>query len=325
MTNQLDLFGNTATPKPRPPKVDTALLLAMSTDHTSASAASPPKTKPSEVSISDMAQAWREKCGDEIEQEQQQAEAEAAAELEAGADDDSDPIGAALLAKDLWSSYSLMFDYSSAAPPETLTGQWAAPSGLFQFPVGITHPDDGPRRIYLRHNALRLHPFVTLLEAEGFTVLDADAEESFAWGNHGQWHHAVDLASAGEVDALIATRNFTDDNAISAAVEYALNYKSKLTLPGARKLMALFNWPELPADQLRSWLSAPEEVTTGEKPTGWPIRFPRCYSDRNTSHGRAWCYIIGIEQGWITHDRSGFARWSEKGKQWWDQGEDSLL
>jgi len=198
--------------------------------------------------------------------------------------------------------------------PEQRSGLWELPSRQFQFPVATALDDTGRRYVFLADQPLRNHPFVQSLEAAGIEVHDYAGERTFGTGENGRWHHAVDLINAGEVEGLIATREFADDGQISEAVGFALGHKGKLTTAKARKVMALFNWPEISPAMMREFLDTPSERCTGENKTGWPVRFKTDHA--NLSHGRAWCYIVGLERGWFTYV-SGFAQWSAAGKAWW--------
>src|SRR3546814_915197 len=134
--------------------------------------------------------------------------------------------------------------------------------------------------------------------------------------SHSLWHHAVDLISAGKWRELLATQEFTEPRNIFNAVVYGLRYSDHadrkasghISTVEARQIMREMGATE-PTDRaalLRSF-SAPSPCQQERGSEHWPINLHGpCAEDK------AWSFIIGIEDGWFSYDRSGHLQWDRK-------------
>lgn len=221
------------------------------------------------------------------------------------------------------STYTLNLNGGLSVPQDfPLAYPWNLPSRLFRFPIEIGKASaERPSRIGLLHPLLKDHPFVQHVEASLGIAADPEGAPN-AYGvskaRTGLWWHAVDLISAGEWQALLATRQFTTEADIARAVTYGLTYSDHeapqctgyITTPQARTIMQAIEAPE-PADQcgmLR--FSEPRPCTPDTGATHWSINHAALEADTV-----AWAIIHGIEDGWFAYDRSGFLHWTAQGRE----------
>ena len=208
-----------------------------------------------------------------------------------------------------------------------LPAPWNLPSRMFQFPIVVTgRAEDGTRRIMLRHPRLADHPFAQqVADAIGRPL---DVTDAHGWDglSTGQWHHAVDLVSAGHWRNLLATAEFTTPEAIAGAVAFSLTYadrqgekkgKAAITTTDAREVMGQIGSAE-PPDRvaiLRSFMK-PLSCKQDNGKIAWPINCGRIEGD-----AEAWGLILGIEAGWFAYTRDGFLRWTEAGRDRYSAGD----
>jgi len=207
-----------------------------------------------------------------------------------------------------------------------LPAPWNLPSRLFQFPIETCQHEDGIH-IGLLHPALADHPFVKQIEATlGITLDPKGAPNAHGYSKQetGQWWHAVDLISAGEWQALLATRHFTTDTDIARAVAFGLTYShhdakrmGHITTGEARQIMAAIAAPE-PASRRTGILSLsrPLPCKPDKGAEHWPINHPALPADT-----LAWALIHGIEDGWFAYDRAGFLHWTAQGRERYAAGD----
>lgn len=210
-----------------------------------------------------------------------------------------------------------------------LSAPWNLPSRLFQFPIEVIRAEqDEPRKIGLRHPLLAAHPFVQHVErALGIEIARDGVTNRHGYSNrvHSLWHHAVDLISAGKWRELLATQEFTEPRNIFNAVVYGLRYSDhadrkasgRISTVEARQIMREMGATE-PTDRaalLRSF-SAPSPCQQERGAEHWPINLHGpCAEDK------AWSFIIGIEDGWFSYDRSGHLQWSPMGRDRYAAGD----
>lgn len=210
-----------------------------------------------------------------------------------------------------------------------LSAPWNLPSRLFQFPIEVIRAEqDEPRKIGLRHPLLAAHPFVQHVES----VLGVEIAREGVANRHGYsnranslWHHAVDLISAGKWRELLETQEFTEPRNIFKAVAYGLRYSDHadrkasghISTAEAREIMRVMEATE-PTDRaalIRS-LSAPSPCQQEGGSEFWAINaHGLCAEDE------AWAFVIGIEDGWFSYDRSGFLQWSPIGRDRYAAGD----
>ena len=210
-----------------------------------------------------------------------------------------------------------------------LSAPWNLPSRLFQFPIEVIRAEqDEPRKIGLRHPLLASHPFVQHVESVlGIEIAPEGVQNRYGYSNreHGAWHHAVDLISAGLWRELLATQDYTTPRCIFKAVAYGCRYSHHedkkasgyINTAEARQIMAEMgaSEPEDRAALIRS-ISAPSPCQQDRGTVHWPINvLNKCAEDE------AWTFIIGIEDGWFQHDRSGHLQWSQQGRDRYAAGD----
>lgn len=211
----------------------------------------------------------------------------------------------------------------------TLPAPWNLPSRLFQFPIEVIRAEQGePRKIGLRHPLLAAHPFVQHVESVlGIEIAREGVTNRYGYSNrsHSLWHHAVDLISAGKWRELLDTQEFTEPSNIFNAIAYSCRYSHHADKKGsgyintaeARQIMREMGATE-PTDraELIRCFSAPFPCEQERGTVHWPINvYGLCAEDK------AWGFIIGIEDGWFTHDRAGFLQWSQQGRDRYAAGE----
>jgi len=218
---------------------------------------------------------------------------------------------------DLNGSLEAPRDFRAAAP-------FNLPSRLFQWPIETNVLKDGTRRLGLRHPELAAHPFVHHVEKVLGVKLDPHgAPNDYGVTDSGtaQWWHAVDLISAGMWRELLDTAQFTTPKYIMDAVAYGLDYsrhdddaaRGFISTHDARVIMCEMGSEEPDEDRaafMRRVLMKPSACKQDKKATFWAV---------NTNSGicaeeKAWSRIIGLEYGWLAHDRAGFLQWSEAGR-----------
>ena len=239
----------------------------------------------------------------------------------------ADPLGEALIAHGFAANDFLLNLNKTVKVPGgvELTGQWALPSRMFEFPIETHEPEaDRPRTIGLLHPLLAEHPFVRHFErVMGFEVPRTPACNACGYSAAYQatWWHAVDLAGAGAWRDLIETRAFTTDHDIFHAVAFALRYASKDEpiadkLRNVRRVMQELG-SEQPADQsivIRS-LMRPMPCGDDKGKTRWPIN-----EDRGDAGTRAWAFILGVENGWFEFC-GAHLNWSAAGRHRYEAGD----
>lgn len=243
----------------------------------------------------------------------------------------TDPLGELLVAKGFAPSLVVLdINHSLGVPHDfVMDAPWNLPSRMFRFPIESCAPDDDqPRKIGLRHPLLADHPYVRHVEA----LLGCQIDRHGAPNRHGystaptaRWWHAVDLISEGKWRELLDTRAFTEPECIMHAVAYGCRYShhedkkaaGHITTADARAIMREMGATE-PYDRktLMSWFSQPMICRPDNGSAYWPINGgPRCAEDL------AWGFIIGIEDGWFRHDRSGHLQWSQLGRDRYAAGD----
>ena len=242
-----------------------------------------------------------------------------------------DTLGELLVAKG-FASNLVVLDINRAldVPPGfTLPAPWNLPSRLFRFPIEACPPDgDQPRKIGLRHPLLADHPYVRHVEALlGFEIDRHGAPNRYGHSTapDARWWHAVDLISAGKWRELLETQDFTDPGCIMWAVAYGCRYSHHedkkaagyMTTAEARTIMREIGATE-PEDRsaIMRLFSEPKICRQDNASEHWPINHGRqCAEDV------AWGFIIGIEDGWFKHDRSGYLQWSQLGRDRYAAGD----
>lgn len=210
-----------------------------------------------------------------------------------------------------------------------LPAPWNLPSRMFRFPIESCRPDgDQPRKIGLRHPLLADHPYVRHVEvALGFQIDRHGAPNRYGYTSAptARWWHAVDLISAGKWRELLDTQDFTEPACIMGAVAYGCRYSHHedkkaagyITTAEARAIMREMGATD--PDDRSAAIRAFSKPTVCRQESGrehWPInRGPMCAEDE------AWGMIIGIEDGWFRHDRSGYLQWSELGRERYAAGD----
>lgn len=210
-----------------------------------------------------------------------------------------------------------------------LSAPWNLPSRLFRFPIEVCRPDgDQPRKIGLRHPLLADHPYVRHVEALlGFEIDRHGAPNRYGYTSAptARWWHAVDLIGAGQWRELLETQDFTEPGCIMRAVAYGCRYSDHedkkaagyITTAEARAIMREMGATE-PDDRraIMRAFSEPQICRQDNASEHWPINGgPRCAEDL------AWGFIIGIEDGWFKHDRSGYLQWSQVGRDRYAAGD----
>lgn len=210
-----------------------------------------------------------------------------------------------------------------------LPAPWNLPSRLFQFPIEVIRAEQGePRKIGLRHPLLAAHPFVQHVESVlGIQIAREGVTNRYGYSNsrNSLWHHAVDLISAGKWRELLDTQEFTEPSNIFNAIAYGCRYShhadkkasGHINTAEARQIMREMEAAE-PTDraELIRFCSAPSPCEQERGAVHWPINVHGiCAEDV------AWCFIIGIEDGWFSYDRSGFLQWSPIGRDRYAAGE----
>lgn len=215
-----------------------------------------------------------------------------------------------------------------------LPAPWNLPSRLFHFPIEVIKAEqDEPRKIGLRHPLLAAHPFVQHVESVlGFQIAHEGVTNRHGYSNreHSTWHHAVDLISAGKCRELLDTQEFTEPCNIFNAVVYGLTYSHHaekkasgyISTAEARQIMREMgaSEPTKRAAMIQSF-TEPSSCKQERGAEHWPINLHGlCAEDK------AWAFIVGIEVGWFTYDRSGFLQWSPKGRDRYAAGDsDSFI
>lgn len=241
----------------------------------------------------------------------------------------ADPLGEALIAHGFAANDFLLSLNRTVRVPGgfEVSGQWALPSRMFEFPIETHEPDgDRPRTIGLLHPLLADHPFVRHFEqVMGFEVPRSPACNAcgYSASQTATWWHAVDLAGAGAWQELIETRAFTTDADIFRAVAFALRHARK-DEPIADKLRSVRRVmqelaSEQPTDQsivIRSLMRpTPCGDEKGKGKTRWPIN-----EQRGAASTLAWAFILGVENGWFEFCGSHL-NWSAAGRHRYEAGD----
>lgn len=217
---------------------------------------------------------------------------------------------------DLNRTLSVPYDWNLPAP-------WNLPSRLFRFPIEVSQFVNGQaRRIGLMHPALRDHPFVKhAAQVLEMHIPDGGTPNRFGYSKAqlGLWWHAVDLMTEKHWKDLLVTRQFTTDQDIIRAVEFALGVK-QITVSTARKVMAELKQPA-PADALTLLckLHRPSEVNC-EGSRSWPVN-----SGAGEVVERAWALILGLEAAWFKYDSSRHIGWTPLGRDRYEAGPEAVF
>lgn len=245
--------------------------------------------------------------------------------------DSLDELGAAIIAAG-FARNSLLLNMNgclSVSDDFPLEAPWNLPSRMFENPIEVVRPEgDSPRKIGLMHPLLAEHPFVQHVERSlGITMAREGVANPYGFSNrrHAVWWHAVDLISAGKWRELLETQEFTEPGCIMRAVAYGCRYShhedkkaaGHINTAEARAIMREMGATE-PDDRaaiIRSF-SEPHICRQDSGSEHWPINSgPHCAEDM------AWGFIIGIEDGWFQHARSGHLQWSQLGRDRYAAGD----
>lgn len=193
---------------------------------------------------------------------------------------------------------------------------WRLPSRLFQFPMHYRRREGGPGNVYISHPLLVDHPLVKrVCEAAGTEpVYDEEGDFSFETTN-GQWHHAIDLMTAGHWRSLLNTRQFTTGKAILSALALKLTYSDnkvpEMSVSDGRRLLAEMGVLEPPLRTGWAAFSQPHENNyEGQKSV--PIN-----ANLDDKGAEAWAIIHGIEDGVFKFNRGVFLNWTPAGMLRW--------
>jgi len=165
-------------------------------------------------------------------------------------------------------------------------------------------------RLGLSHPLLAEHPLVLKLKADGFEVRDEGV--LFETANYSSWHHAVDLCTDAHWEALVETKNFTEDEAIYSAVAFKVGYRSEnkadLSLKSARDVMDAMRSPEPLKREAWRKFREPSVISEAKNADRWPIN-----ANLNSKEEEAWAMIHAIEDGAIAF-HGNFLGWTPKGR-----------
>lgn len=194
---------------------------------------------------------------------------------------------------------------------------WDMPSRLFRFPIATDSCDGGKGvKVSLLHPLLAEHPFVRHVEETLGIAIEPD--DSTVGAEMGLWWHAIDMVEHGCIDALNETRRFTSSRCVYRAVALHLNYKPRKGATGgtkyARDVLDLFA-SQPPGDRVGC-------IRRLMEPSPCAGRVPVNTGPTIASEDAPWALIFAIEDGWVKHDASGFARWTEKGREMYQAGTD---
>lgn len=191
------------------------------------------------------------------------------------------------------------------------------PSRLFQFPIEFVERGRLGSEfsvLYLNHELIGGHPYVQRVqELIGQTIPWCPVDE-FGRDRGAKWRyfHALDLATNDRFSILMDSLEYTDADAMAGGMSYALQY-GHLSPGRARTAMVTMGLEE-PADRSAASLDAgvinpsPIYMDNNGKPTKKP-RFGMNAGGRRDQfpdHAMTWAFLHGLEDGWFTHDRSGF-------------------
>lgn len=191
---------------------------------------------------------------------------------------------------------------------------WNLPSRMFRFPIETHEPERGPdgqdypRVIGLMHPLLADHPFVKEVEAKlGFEISREPVANAYGYSKArtALWWHAVDLASAGRIDDLMRTRQFTTPDDIMRALVFGMRYgpdkgrKAHVDPITARSILA-----DLGADRPDDTDAALEAMSFDEF-KGEKGKLQRAINGphRCSAAAEAWAWIEAVECGWIVQGR----------------------
>jgi hypothetical protein len=198
----------------------------------------------------------------------------------------------------------------------------ALPSRLFRFPIAFVARKtlDGKSRLLLNHPALAGHPFVQEVAAKTGEMPVWEPLDEFGRdrGALPRWWHAVDLMTEAHWRDLLATRHFTDDEAIAGAIGISLDRPAGISVAIAREVLAALGADE-PADRSHGLLMSdaiqPAHIIERHPRTGKliPEHWPVNVMDRSASG--AWLMVHGIEDGWFERRRDGYLQLSPEGRR----------
>ncbi|WP_292960526.1 hypothetical protein [Novosphingobium sp. UBA1939] len=239
----------------------------------------------------------------------------------------ADELGARILSAGLApNAFLLDLNRSLSSDNQALPWPWNLPSRLMRGPIAVQQPETDwqgnhhPRRIGLRHPRLADHPFVKQAEAALGMTIDREPPRNrhgYSDSDTARYWHAVDLISAGRVDDLLRTLDFTDPGAVLSAVAYGLDFgphegKAKgrphLTPKAARTVLAAIgaDCPAEADDALRAadFAEVKQERGKPHRVVNWRNTF--------TKAANVWGRILGIERGWLK--QGPFIAWTDAGK-----------
>jgi hypothetical protein len=233
-----------------------------------------------------------------------------------------DEVGEALRRHGLVASrFTLDLNHALQVPyNEEMPAPWHLPSRLFRFPIETHRPERGqPRRLGLVHPALAAHPFVRRVRDAGFEIAPGGAPNAYGYTltDIGPWWHAVDLASEGRWDDLLATMRFTTRDHVAHAVGFVMQTSGrKLTAARARELLLQTKVaPPARRPDLAEVFLRPSPIRASEKsrePESWPINL----ATLPTRHADVtWTLIRGLEDGTLAYNKSGRIEWSPRGRE----------
>ncbi len=247
----------------------------------------------------------------------------------------NDELGDVLVAKGFVANrFVLDLNHHLSVPGGmALEAPWNLPSRLFRFPIEVSEPVDGMRRIGLMHPLLAAHPWVQVVEkALGVKLDTRGAPNGCGVSNtrSATWWHAVDLVTAEKWRDLIETRRFTTDEDIARAVVFGLSYSPDdagkcsgfLTTQEARSIMAALGQAE-PANRrgVLTGFAAPQSCCGESGVERWPVNSGR----GSTSPVGPWTYIVALEDGWFSYDRQGFVGWTQAGRDRYAAGDQATF
>lgn len=212
-----------------------------------------------------------------------------------------DPLAQRIVDRGLVANdYLLRLNQSITKPVQDL------PSRLFQFPVEFIDRErrkDGKSALLLRHPDLAAFPFVDEIERESGERPVWEPEDEFGRDRGASWryYHALDLLTDEHWKDLIATENFTDQEAIVIGLAFRRDYGG-LSNANTRTMLAHIGSEE-PSDKSAGYLAA--NVSSVQMLQGEYVKF----GTRDESS--IWAGVHGLENKTFKRDRNGHLRFSK--------------
>lgn len=179
------------------------------------------------------------------------------------------------------------------------------PSRLFNFPIEFVErrrQTDGQSKLWLRHPDFEGFPELDAIEdATGTRPVWQPLDEFGRKRDIGPFWHAIDLLTDEHFQAMLETRNFTDESAVLNGLRFHMDYGG-LSIKNARCVLAEFECAE-PQDRSAAFLRS-DSVRVTEAQQG---KFVGMWSRNEQS---VWAAIHGLEDGLFKRDRNGFLRFS---------------